>query len=62
MLVWAVLVALGIALAMVFVPPLAETLGQAPPTAVGWLVAVAAPLVLLGVDALDKAVRRRQFR
>jgi magnesium-transporting ATPase (P-type) len=61
-LVWAVLIALGIALAMVFVPALAEILGQAPPTAVGWLVAVAAPLVLLGVDALDKAVRRRRFR
>ena len=56
-LVWAVLVALCIALAMIFVAPLADLLGQAPPSTVGWLIATAAPVVLLRVDAGDKAWR-----
>jgi magnesium-transporting ATPase (P-type) len=61
MLLWSVLIALGIALTMVFVPPLASLLGQSSPTAIGWVVAAAAPLVLLLVDAADKAWRVRRY-
>jgi magnesium-transporting ATPase (P-type) len=61
MLIWSVLIALGIALAMVFIPPLASLLGQASPTAIGWAVAAVAPLVLLLVDAADKAWRLRRY-
>jgi magnesium-transporting ATPase (P-type) len=61
LLIWSVVVALGTALAMVFVPPLAGLLGQTAPTAIGWAVAAIAPAVLLGVDAVDKAWRRRRY-
>ena len=37
-------------------------LGQAPPTIWGWALAVAAPAVLLLVDAADKKARRRGYR
>jgi hypothetical protein len=46
---------------MVFVAPLASLLGQAAPTAIGWVIAAAAPLVLLLVDAADKAWRLRRY-
>ncbi|MCZ3389406.1 MAG: cation-transporting P-type ATPase [Actinomycetia bacterium] len=61
MLIWSVPIALGIALGMVFVPPLASVLGQAPPPAVGWAVAAIAPVVLLLVDAAEKAWRLRRY-
>jgi magnesium-transporting ATPase (P-type) len=61
MLIWSVLIALGIALTMVFVGPLASLLGQASPTAIGWAVAAVAPIVLLLVDAADKAWRLRRY-
>ncbi len=61
MLIWSVLIALSIALGMVFVPPLASVLGQASPSAVGWAVAAIAPVVLLLVDAADKAWRLRRY-
>jgi magnesium-transporting ATPase (P-type) len=60
-LLWAALVALGIALTMVFLPALADLLGQAVPPAVGWAIAATAPGVLLLVDAVDKALRRRRY-
>jgi len=62
MLIWSVLIALSIALAMVFVPPLASLLGQSSPSAIGWAVAAIAPIVLLLVDAADKAWRVRRYR
>ncbi len=61
LLIWSVLIALGIALAMVFVPPLASLLGQASPSAIGWAIAAIAPVVLLLVDAVDKAWRLRRY-
>ncbi|HWS58127.1 MAG TPA: cation-transporting P-type ATPase, partial [Actinotalea sp.] len=42
-----------------FVPALATALGHQPPGAVGWTVAVLAAGAVLGVDAVDKAVRGR---
>jgi len=60
LLVIAVSVDLLIAASLVFVPPLARVLGQAPPTAAGWIVALLAAPAVLAVDALDKAVRRRR--
>lgn len=52
---------LAFALLVVFVPPIALALGQAVPTAVGWAIALASMVVLLGADAADKAVRRRRL-
>ena len=49
-----------ISLGMLFVPPVAALLAQAAPMAMGWLVAVLAIPVVLGVDALDKAIRRHR--
>jgi magnesium-transporting ATPase (P-type) len=57
------LVAVGVELAalafFLFVPPIADLLRQAPPTFAGLIVALAAVPAVLGVDALDKARRRR---
>ncbi|MFM7147408.1 MAG: cation transporting ATPase C-terminal domain-containing protein [Actinomycetales bacterium] len=48
-----------ISLATVVVPPIAAMLGQAPPIAIGWTIALlTAPTILL-VDWIDKAARRR---
>jgi hypothetical protein len=33
--------------------------GQSTPTVIGWAVSLAAPLALLGVDAIDKRYRSR---
>ncbi|CAB4862874.1 MAG: HAD-IC family P-type ATPase [Actinobacteria bacterium] len=55
----AVLGGLLFALVTVFVPAVADTLGQAPPIAAGWLVAVLTMGLMIGVDALDKHLRHR---
>jgi magnesium-transporting ATPase (P-type) len=55
----AVLLGVALSLLMVFVSPVAATLDQAPPPLAGWLCVLAAGPVLLGVDALDKRIRRR---
>lgn len=47
-------VELTFSFAALYVPPLALVLGQAGPPPAGWAVALAAPLLVLGVDALDK--------
>lgn len=44
---------------VVLVPPIALTLGQSVPTPIGWAIAVASTGLLLCVDAVDKAFRRR---
>ncbi len=50
----------GLALAVFLaIPPVADLLRQAPPTAAGWLVALLAVPAVLGVDALDKLRRSR---
>jgi magnesium-transporting ATPase (P-type) len=48
-------------LVAVFVVPFALLLGQAAPPAIGWVVALASMPLLLLVDALDKARRRRSI-
>jgi len=55
-------VAIGIAFCLVtiYVPALARQLGQAPPSPVGWAVALGAPVAVLVADALDKAVHARR--
>ena len=57
-------VGLAIALLMVleFVPPVASVLGQAPPPAAGWAVAVSGVAAMLGVDAAHKSIRNRRHR
>jgi calcium-translocating P-type ATPase len=51
----------AIALAVfVLVPPVADLLRQAPPTAVGFVIAVGAVPAVLGADALDKLRRSRR--
>ena len=54
----AVAIGLSVSLVTVFVPAIADTLGQARPITVGWLTALLAPAVLLAVDAADKMRRR----
>jgi magnesium-transporting ATPase (P-type) len=60
LLIPGVSIGLAFALATVFIPLFAAVLGQAPPTMAGWIIALlSAPLMLL-VDAIYKAVRRRR--
>ncbi len=60
LLVWGKSVELVLAGAFLFVPALASLLGQALPSAAGWAVALSAAPVMLAVDAMYKAVRRRR--
>ena len=53
---------LAFSLVVVLVAPIAIVLGQGPPTAVGWSVAVLSMPTLLAIDALEKAVRRQRLR
>ncbi len=54
----AIAVGLAFSLAALLIPRLADTLGQAWPTPAGLSVAVLSIGVLLGVDVLDKRLRR----
>ncbi len=60
------LVGAGLAIAFLmvleFVPPVASVLGQAPPPAAGWVVAVFGVVAMLGVDAVHKSVRTHRHR
>ena len=58
----AVLIELGISLMALLVPPVASALDHEPPGLVGWAVAVAAPGVVLAVDAVDKGIRAHRRR
>ena len=60
LLVPAVLAGLGFSLLVLLVPPVARLLDHANPPAAGWAVALGSGVVLLAVDALDKAVRSRR--
>jgi calcium-translocating P-type ATPase len=60
LLTGAVLIELSVTAVFLFVPPVATVLGQAPPPAAGWAVALlAAPAVLI-VDLVDKRLRHRR--
>jgi magnesium-transporting ATPase (P-type) len=58
----AVLAGATFSLGVLLVPPLADLLGHASPPPAGWAVAFAAGVVVLAVDALDKALRVRRPR
>ena len=51
---------LAFGLATVFIPAVAAAMGQGPPTAVGWVIALLAIPLMLSVDALSKVLRRRR--
>ena len=57
LLLWAVGFELAIALALIYVGPIARTLGQDSPPLAGWLVAVTGAAAVLAVDRLDKQLR-----
>ncbi|GGI45309.1 magnesium-transporting ATPase (P-type) [Agromyces flavus] len=60
LLVGAVLIGTAFSLVLLWVPPIADVLGQANPPLAGWAVAIAAFPTLLAVDALDKRLRSRR--
>ena len=60
LLIPAVAAGLAFSLTVLLVGPFARVLDQAPPPAAGWLLALVSAPVLLGVDALDKRIRRRR--
>jgi magnesium-transporting ATPase (P-type) len=59
LLVLAVAIELAFSFVVLWVPPIAELLGQWNPPLWGWIVAIASMPILLGVDALDKRLRNR---
>lgn len=61
LLVPATSIEVAFSLVAVFVVPFALLLGQASPPAIGWVVALASMPLLLAIDALDKAHRRRSI-
>jgi magnesium-transporting ATPase (P-type) len=61
MLLVSVVIEFAVAMLMLLPPQVSEALGQASPTPLGWAVALAAPFLLLLVDAVDKAHRRRRY-
>jgi magnesium-transporting ATPase (P-type) len=60
LLVWAVGIELLVLVAVLVVPPVADLLGQRPPSLPGLVLAVCAVPAVLGADAADKALRRRR--
>ncbi len=59
LLIPAIGIELAFTLTILLVPSIAAVFGQAPPLAIGWIVAVVSPVMVLGADALDKRIRRR---
>ncbi|RPF20517.1 cation-translocating P-type ATPase [Myceligenerans xiligouense] len=55
----AVGISLLVSLTVLYVPPIANVLGHEGPSIAGWLVALTAAPAVLGIDAADKAIRRR---
>ncbi|MFA7322882.1 MAG: HAD-IC family P-type ATPase, partial [Candidatus Nanopelagicales bacterium] len=55
----AVALAIAVSLALLLIPSVADFIGQAAPPLAGWLVAMSTAIVILGVDAIDKARRAR---
>lgn len=62
LLLWAVLAELGLLTVFLFLGPVADLLGQAPPTPGGLAVALAAIPAVLLADWAYKAFRHREFR
>ena len=60
LLIGAALVELAIAAAFLFVPAVAEVLGHESPSGAGWVIALASIPLLLGADAMHKALRRAE--
>jgi magnesium-transporting ATPase (P-type) len=58
LLIWAVSIELALALAILYVEPVASTLGHHSPPLAGWGVAVLGAAAVLAVDLLDKHRRR----
>jgi calcium-translocating P-type ATPase len=62
LLVGAVAIEVAVVAGFLWIPPIADTLGQAPPSTWGWVVAAAAFPAILAADGVDKAFRRRRMR
>jgi calcium-translocating P-type ATPase len=62
LLVGAVAIEAAVVVGFLWIPPIADALDQAPPSAWGWAAAVLACPAILATDAVDKALRRRQMR
>jgi magnesium-transporting ATPase (P-type) len=58
LLIGAVVVELTFSLVVLLAVPIADELGHTGPPAIGWAIAVASALVVLGVDRIDKRLRR----
>ena len=61
LIVWAILAEIAMLLAFLFIPPLAELLDQAPPSAAGFGVALLAAPAVLVADTIQKRFVRRRF-
>ena len=59
LLLWAIAIEFTILIGTLVIGPLADLLGQSPPSIAGWLIAAAGMPLLLGADAVYKTVRRR---
>jgi magnesium-transporting ATPase (P-type) len=60
LLVFGVLVQIVLLFGFLYIPPVASTLGHAPPPAEGWAIALLAAPALLGADAAQKWIRARR--
>ena len=56
-LIPATIASLAFAIGLVMIPPIASIFGQTTPLAIGWLIAVITPFVLIAVDSATKRVR-----
>lgn len=59
LLIPAASVELAFSFVVILTGPIADQLGHATPSLVGWLVAIVAAAAVLGVDAVDKIRRRK---
>ena len=59
LLLWAVAAEVAALAVFLGLEPVAGELRHSPPTAVGWLLALSAPLAVVVADALDKRWRQR---
>lgn len=59
LLLVATLFGMSFSLLILLVPAIAHVFGQSNPWLIGWAAAVAAPVAVLVIDAIDKSIRRR---
>ena len=57
LIIVAVVAEIGLLVAFLWIPPIADLLDQTVPTAAGWFIALLTPALLLLADAFDKRVR-----